>query len=372
MNTEIIPIWIPKDNVSDEAYKLTEIYITNGSSIKTGDLIGSLETSKADIEIESPADGFLHYKVEEGDTIAVGALLAVITPDENFPKAYFDDQEKEAIPAKGNGTMTATTVRVSKKAQRLLEEHQIDPEVFTGKSLISYQDVKEYLDKGASVKPADKVAAVPAAKSYSSNQKIVIWGAGGHAKMCIDILRQMKTYEIIGAVASPLPSNKEVLGIPVIGEQDQLEALYNQGVRFAVLGIGALFNPALRSELYARLKKIGFYIPNIIHPSAIIEPSAKMGEGNQVMAGAVIGSDVSIGNNGIINSGSIISHDCIIKDNVHLTPGAILAGSVSIGDNTLVGMGATVLLDRKIGSNVMIHNGVNITKDIADYQTIKK
>ena len=150
-----------------------------------------------------------------------------------------------------------------------------------------------------------------------------------------------------------------------------VQKYFDKGVKYAVIGVGALGNPKLRTKLYNNLCKIGFIIPTLIHPKAIIEPSAKLGEGCQIMAGAIVGSDAIVGDNCILNAGSIVSHDCILKDNVHLTPGSILAGSVTIGQNSIIGMGSSVYIGVTIGKNAVIMNGTSVVRDILDSEVLK-
>ena len=189
--------------------------------------------------------------------------------------------------------------------------------------------------------------------------------------MCIDIIRQMKTHHLVGIVDSYRDTGTITLDVPVIGGSEDLKTIFEEGVKNAAIGFGALHKPEIRQEIFDELKEIGYLLPNLIHPTAILEPSVTLGEGNQIMAGAIVGSSVIVGNNCIINSGSITSHDSILDNNVHLTPGAILAGTVKVGDNTIIGMGATIYMKVKIGNNVIIPNGSDIISDVPDNSILK-
>ena len=201
---------------------------------------------------------------------------------------------------------------------------------------------------------------------------IVIVGGGGHAKMCIDIIKQINIYNIIGIVDRNLPKNSEIMGIKIIGSDNDLISIFKSNACIAINAVGGGTNATIRQNIFDNLKEIGFILPPIIHKSAIIEPSAILKEGSQIMAGAIIGSEAVIGENCIINSGAIVSHNCIINKNSHITPGAILAGNVKIGQNSIVGMGATIFYDIQIGKNVIINNGKNIFQDIPDNINIKE
>ena len=100
--------------------------------------------------------------------------------------------------------------------------------------------------------------------------------------------------------------------------------------------MGAISNLNIRKKIFLKLKKIGFYLPNIIHESAVVEPSSKFGEGNQVMMSSSVGSEAIIHDNCIINSGAIISHDSVIQSHSHIAPGAVLAADVNVGETICI------------------------------------
>jgi len=361
MDNSLIEILTPKETVSDDSYKISSIIYKNGEAVKKGQLIGSFETSKADIDVEAPEEGFVFYPdIKTGDTIKVGEVFAVISKVNEYPEKYFNETtQKQKLNQGENKTSVADTkgIRISKSAMELMEKNNIDIAVFAGKKLVTKEDVEAVLKNNS---PKIK-------NDFSSGRpKLLIVGAGGHAKICIDIIRQNNLYDIVGATSNST-DKKDIMGVPVLGtDEEVLEKYFVEGVKFAVIGIGSLKKLSKRTEIFNRLKKIGYHIPTIIHPRAICEPSASIAEGNQVMAGAIIGSEVRINPNCIINSGSIISHDCYLEENIHITPGAILAGNVYVGKNSIVGMGAAVYIGVIIGSEVIVSNNANVLKDIAD------
>ena len=103
-----------------------------------------------------------------------------------------------------------------------------------------------------------------------------------------------------------------------------------------------------------------------IHPSAIISPSAIIGEGTVVMAGAVINADAVIGKHCIVNTGATVDHDCVIGDYCHIAPGANVSGGTHIGEGTWIGVGACVIQCLNIGKDCMIGAGSVVVKDIPD------
>ncbi len=287
--------------------------------------------------------------------MSVGQLIAIISKTNTFDAEWFKSTINEKIYSESpNNNMG---LNISKPAQRLIDENKIDASVFKGKSFVTKEDVENFLISQKQ----------PSLSSISINEKsLFVLGGGGHAKMCIEILKQTGLFEIVGIVDSVLPINSSVLSIPVLGRDTIIDDLMQKGLKNAILGIGAVLNHSVRKKLFLSLKEKNLFIPNIIHPSASVEPSVQLGEGNQIMQGAIIGSSVTIGNNCIINSGSVISHDSIIGDNVHIAPGAIIAGTVVINNDSVIGMGVTVFLGIKIGKNVVVNHGINVFDDIPD------
>ncbi len=110
---------------------------------------------------------------------------------------------------------------------------------------------------------------------------------------------------------------------------------------------------------------------SVVHPTAIVSPSAEVGAGVFVGAGAIVHSFASIGSHAIINTGAIVEHECVVGCNAHIAPGAVLGGNVCVGDDTLVGLGSRVLPGVSIGSGVVIGAGAVVTGDVASGLTVK-
>lgn len=192
-------------------------------------------------------------------------------------------------------------------------------------------------------------------------------GAGGHAKVVIEILRLAGEYEITGL----LDSNSElwgrsVLGIPVLGGDEKLLELRDRGVSHAFIGVGSAGAPETRTKLFNMAVEQGFEVINAIHPKAIISPTAQVGRGLVMMAGAVINASALVGDNVIINTGAIVEHDCMLGNHVHVATGAILAGGVRVGHGVHIGAGATVCQGVRIGRNATIAAGATVAQSVPE------
>jgi sugar O-acyltransferase (sialic acid O-acetyltransferase NeuD family) len=368
----------PRLGVNDEYVTLTQWLVSNGEKMEINQPVAALESTKASTEFESPFQGYIYIIEEEFTEVQCGKAIAIITeePQENILEEYKNSKLSGPEETRNNVNIPED-LKLTKKARELIEKHEIDVSSLPRDRILKENDIEEFIkgnheheQKDNEVQADSKINTAGFFIKNENANKILIYGGGGHAKTCIDILRQMRMFEIHGIIDTKHEIGSMVLGVPVIGNDEDLEHLYRDGYHMIVNGVGAVDNHSIREKIFNRLKNIGFYIPNIIHPKAAVEPSVKLGEGNQIMAGAVVGSDASIGNNCIINSGSIVSHDCKLGDNVHVAPGAILAGNVSIGNNTLIGMGSSTYLKVKIGSNVVVYNGCVINHDINDNSII--
>lgn len=195
-------------------------------------------------------------------------------------------------------------------------------------------------------------------------KKIVIIGAGGHCKVIIDIITSINEYEIIGITDKTAKGN--VLNIPIIGDDNVLPQLYNEGIEHAFIGIGALNNINIRNDIYIKLKNIGFNLPVLIHKTAVVSSFACIQEGTCVMAGAIINAGACVGRNCIMNTGSIVEHDCRIKDNSHISTNVSIAGGVTVGFSTHIGIGSSIIQGKTIGNNVIVGAGAVVIDDIKD------
>lgn len=192
------------------------------------------------------------------------------------------------------------------------------------------------------------------------NKKIVIIGAGGHAKVLIDIFKSMKIYKIIGATSSD-KIKRTIYGIPILGDDSILLDLYKKGVNNAFIAIG---DCKLRNRIFDHTNKIGFNIVNAISPHTNISPTVKIGKGVAIMPGVSINVDSIIEDNVIINTNASIDHDNVIKKSAHIGPGCNLAGNVTVGEGTFLGIGCKVIPKIFIGKWSIIGAGSVIIKDV--------
>ncbi len=198
---------------------------------------------------------------------------------------------------------------------------------------------------------------------------IIILGGGGHAKVLTDALR-VRGITILGITdADPAKHGSSVLGIPLLGNDTEVER-YAPGSVQLVNGIGSVGRPTARAFLFDTFKTKGYTFATVVHPSAVVADDAVLGEGVQVMAGAVVQPGTIIGKNSIVNTRGSVDHDCLIGEHVHIAPGVTPSGGVRVGSGSFIGAGATVIHGVMVGADCLVAAGSVVLSDIRDKATV--
>jgi len=193
---------------------------------------------------------------------------------------------------------------------------------------------------------------------------IIVYGAGGHGKTLVDLLRILPDYDLLGFVDDTCPPGAQVMGLPVLGGSEALPWLRARGVTRAVNGVGGIGHVELRLMIFDRLTAAGFTCPALVHPRAVVDFSARLDEGVQLLALSYVGAESYVGFGSVLNAGAIVTHDCRLGRVVNLSPGAALAGGVTLADYAQVGMNATINMNITIGTRSRVGNGATIKADV--------
>ena len=192
-------------------------------------------------------------------------------------------------------------------------------------------------------------------------EKILIIGGGGHAKSLIDNIFSSNIYQIIGIVDKNKPKGQNILGIPIIGNDEDLKKIFNEGIINAAIGIGSSGDNRTRNKVYSMACNIGFNFPSIIHSKSYISKFSTLKNGVQVFANSVINANTTIHNNTVINSNNTIEHDCVIKENVFTGPGIVVCGNSIVKSNVFIGSNSTLTPNSKIEKNCFISANTLVT-----------
>jgi len=195
---------------------------------------------------------------------------------------------------------------------------------------------------------------------------VVIVGAGGHAKVIIGILEEMRAWEIAGCTTAG-GSGAESPGCPVLGGDEVLPGLRASGIRHAFVAIG---DNRVRRLISEEVRRAGFTLINAISPRAVISPSVQLGHGVAVMAGAVIQVAAVLGDGAIVNTGATVDHDCHVGPYAHIAPGVNLAGRVEVGEGAFLGIGSCVIPGIRIGAWAVVGAGAAVIEDVPEGVTV--
>lgn len=181
-------------------------------------------------------------------------------------------------------------------------------------------------------------------------KKIAIYGKSGHGKVLADMARLLGYTEIIWV------------------DDDESKGAYSFLVYLEfyhtipiALGIG---DNITRQKLAQKLLQHHVTLATLVHPRAVVSPSAEVAKGSVIMANAVVNADTVIGQGVIVNSGSVVEHDNVIEDFVHISPNAALGGGVRVKKLSHIGIGASVIQGKCIGENTIVGAGSVVITDI--------
>lgn len=194
-------------------------------------------------------------------------------------------------------------------------------------------------------------------------KKLVLVGGGGHARACLDVIQAEGHFQVIGILDQPERVGAEVLGVPVIGTDEDMPSLIAKGMGFLV-ALGQIKSPEPRIRLHARLRELGAHLPVVVAPTAHISNRAEIGEGSIVMHMGMVGSGARIGANCIVNTRALVEHDAEVGDHCHVATGALVNGDCRIGSGVFIGSGAVLRQGVRIGDRSVVGMGTIVRRDM--------
>ena len=198
----------------------------------------------------------------------------------------------------------------------------------------------------------------------AENKPVVLIGYGRHAVSVISTLRS-SGLEIVG-YTDVKPTVKNPFNLAYLGnDQDYLDKPNTHADHFCTIG-----ENAVREKLQVEYARIGLTFTSIIHPTAFIEKTAKIGNGVFIGAMVYINGLTEISDGVIINNHVNIDHDCVIGNFAHLAPGACLTGNVSVGPRSFLGCGCRVIPETSIDSDAIIGAGSVVIRDVKSGQKV--
>ena len=191
-------------------------------------------------------------------------------------------------------------------------------------------------------------------------EKIVLVGFGGHGESVADSIERQGLFEVIGYTDNEKKKSK----YSYLGTDDILDDIYNDGVKNAAVCVGYIGEGDIRRTIYGVLKRIGYSLPIIIDPSAVISENSIIEEGVFVGKNAVINSCATIKKMSIINTAAVIEHDVYVDEFSHISVNSTICGGASIGANCMIGAGAVVIHGVNVSNECIVSAGSTVIRNI--------
>jgi len=350
-------------NVNDSSYKLAEIFFVNGSVVRKGDLVLSLDSSKASYEVRAESEGHLFTSHRVGDMVHVNqGLFLVLEHYSAASEAEYRSAIAPVLESKAAAPSDVMGKTITAKAQKLIDAHGIDSSLFK-EALITEKVVNDLILSSSRRSARDAVVA----RGANSNRyrRIAVVGGG---KAFIQLLDAMA-----GSLMSPVciyddeasKHGQSIYGVPVRGGVDvaSIKADLDSDLFDAVV-VSVSGSIPFRKAAYEKLKAAAIPFANVIHRSAYVGIETKIGDGNVILANATVGPCAEIGDNNFISAHCNIEHHNIVGNHCTFGPGVMTSGSVTIEDEVKFGTGVFIEPRLVLGARSVISSGCIIVRNV--------
>lgn len=188
--------------------------------------------------------------------------------------------------------------------------------------------------------------------------RLLVVGAGGHGRSVAEAVLVGDVFQLAGFLDDAASDLRQVWDRPLFGRTTDIASCR----AYADVAIVAIGNNRLREELCHRLSAAGFDLVTVIHPKAFVSPTAVIGAGSAIMAGAVVGTEAQLGAGVIVNSGAVVDHHCRVEDFGHLGVNAGMAGGSILGRGAWMQAGAVLGYGAKIDAWSILEPGHAVKK----------
>ncbi len=352
-------IKVPQLGVNDDFVILNNYLFQEGDKVTTDEIVAIVESTKMSIDINTDHGGHFFPLCEEGAEIKVNEPLGYIfeTMEElnHFKAIYTSPKESSPLEEKG-----VSSGKVTKKAKELLKRHSLSLEDIKPESgILREKDVLNFL--------ASKNTDVKFPEYQKDREQVVIFGCGKGSRTVMETLSTNQSYQVVGFIVDRADPPEGIDGLPVFNLPDY-EFLKSKEISTVAL---AITNSLERLDIFRKLVKSGFKVINAIHKLAYVSPTASLGQGNHVKAGAIIDTNSKISDACIIDNNVTIPHDNIVKEGAHLAPGVTLGSSITIGKNAIVGIGSSISSGVVVGDFSVVSVGSSVTTNVEQNSVVE-
>ncbi|MBF0434859.1 MAG: NeuD/PglB/VioB family sugar acetyltransferase [Magnetococcales bacterium] len=197
-------------------------------------------------------------------------------------------------------------------------------------------------------------------------QHLVMIGAGGHARVLLDALAENKQQLSALCLPPQAPIPPWGRALPCMTSDAELVERFPPGITRLILGIGSVATNHKRMHLFQHYQSLGYRFASILHPHHYQAREVVLGEGCQIMAGAIVQTACILHDNVIINTRATVDHECVIDSHVHIAPGAVLSGGIHIGCAAHIGTGAVIIQGLHIGAAALVAAGAVVVDNVPD------
>lgn len=201
----------------------------------------------------------------------------------------------------------------------------------------------------------------------ASSLRVLLIGAGGHARVCLEALVDDPRHDVVAAVSRDRVAVAG-FGVEVIGTDDDLQ-MATERAR-ATTGFVAIGDNEARARLAARWRELGLPLTCAISRHAMVSHTATLEPGVALLPGAVVNAATTLGTGTIVNTNASVDHDCQVGPFAHIAPGTAIGGGVTIGEGVFVGIGARILPNLRIGDGAVIGAGAVVVRDVPTGVTV--
>ena len=353
---------IEKINVSDNKFLVTKLHQQNGSEVKAGDLIYSIESSKASKDVTAPCDGFIFFAngIKEFEEYPANYLIAqIVDANENPFAKVLETTEVTEITKE---TKEEVNVIATKEALSLAAKHGVDLSKIDAEYITKW-DVLEYI----------KLLDLGTFGYNSTIKRVALIGAGLGAMQVIDLISHLDGFRAVALYDdTPEKQGTFVYGVPVVGKIDfeSITMDYKMG-KFDYIVNAISTSNEFRKKCFDELTALEVPYCNLIHPSAVIGHYVTMGTGNIVLPFTHIGPNTVLGNDCFLTAKASIEHHNVVGSHVTCGPSVMTSGCVTIGDCVRFGTGVFVEPHVEIGNNCLIASGTIVTNNVPENTIVR-
>ena len=183
-------------------------------------------------------------------------------------------------------------------------------------------------------------------------KRLLIVGAGGHGRCCLDIAREHNTYHEISFLDDNA-AGKCINDALVIGRIESLSE-YTAEYQDVFVAIG---NNALRKALIAEAEALGYNMVSLISLQAVVSDFARIGKGSVIFPGTVVEANANLGEGCIVAANATINHDAIIHEYSLVNSNTVIRPNTDIGELSSIGSRCVITFGKTVEAGSVVSDG---------------